>query len=105
MRTSMIAVLSVAFATGCAMQTGSPDERFGPDGQPLGANNDAVGSLQTTGVAGPTTASIRDCNSPDPQPWNCANVRPNSGSATGPGTTRPHDVYGNTGSDKPDQAR
>jgi hypothetical protein len=102
MRTWLIAVLSLAFAAGCAMQAGSADDRVGPDGQPLGAANDTVATPEGTGTGGTTAASIRECNSPDPQPWNCPSVHPNTGSGANSGTkSTPHDVYGNTGSDVP----
>jgi hypothetical protein len=99
MRTWMIAVVSLAFAAGCAMEAGSADDHVGPDGQPLGAANDSVSTTEGTAATGSTAASISECNSPDPQPWNCPIVRPSS---NGGGTkTQPHDVFGNSGSDTP----
>jgi hypothetical protein len=94
----MIAVLSLAFAAGCAMQTGSPDDRVGPDGQPLGATNDSVATPEGSGTAATPEPATRECNSPDPQPWNCPSVHPTSNGGT---KVQPHDVYGNSGSDTP----
>jgi hypothetical protein len=100
MRTWMIAVL--AFATGCAMQAGTPDDRVGPDGQPLGATDDSNAAPEGTGTAVTTAASIPDCNSPDPQPWNCPSVHPSTNTGA---KQQPHDVYGNVGSEGTPGAR
>jgi hypothetical protein len=96
----MIAVLAfaTACATGCAMQAGSPDDRVGPDGQPLSAADDTTVAPEGSSTTPTTTGALIDCNSPDPQPWNCPSVHPNTNSGA---KTQPHDVYGNAGSDTP----
>jgi len=96
MRTWMIAVL--AFATGCAMQAGTPDDRVGPDGQPLGAADDSVAAPEGSGTTVTAAAAGPECNSPDPQPWNCPSVHPNTNTGT---KVQPHDVFGNVGSETP----
>jgi len=99
MRTWMIAVLSMAFASGCAMEAGSADDRVGADGQQVGTASDSVSASEGASAPASTAASISECNSPDPQPWNCPSVHPSTNS--GGAKTQPHDVYGNAGSDTP----